>query len=580
MDQARATEESAIRILLVDDDEVDRRVIRRTLRRCGLAAEIEETASPERGVERARSGDCDCVLLDYRFPTGDAFELFGELFSQSCAHRPGIVLLTGMGDERVAAEAIQRGAQEYLSKAELAPTSIRRAIESAREKVMMQGALERRSEELTRMGLYDHLTGLPNRRLYFDRLCQAVREGTRSGSRFTVLMMDLDLFKAVNDSLGHEAGDDLLRQVSERLRRMVRDCDTVARIGGDEFAAVLSTAETIEGATVVAEKIGATMAEPFLIREQVAHVGISCGIARFPDHGETAEELVRRADMAMYEAKAGGRGVAVYGAGRMDAGYESALIAQGLRTALENDEMFVVYQPQVRLGDRKVVGVEALVRWHHPQLGLLSPSRFIPAAERSTLIETLTLRVLKSALIQQNLWSRRGQDLSISVNLSARLLDREEVVDEVRQLVRSAGIAPARLCLEVTETGIMSNPERAECIMRALSSFGVRISIDDFGTGYSSLKYLRNFPIDEIKIDRLFVAGLAREPRDRLIVQSILALGHAFGVRVVAEGIEDREVWRQLMELGCSHGQGFAIGVPMDGAAVYEWSEAWARRQQ
>ncbi len=571
LDTERVTE---MRVLLIDDDRVDRRVIRRHLDGTGIQARVDEVTRVTEALAKARSGAYDCVLMDYRFPGGDAFELFGELLAESPATRPPIVLLTGSGDENIAAQSIQRGAQAYLTKSAVGEESLRTAIESAVESAREEREEAARDAELTRMSFYDELTDLPNRRLLLDRLEQTIRDSVRTGS-FAVLMMDLNLFKEVNDTYGHDVGDALLRHVADRMRNVMRDSDTVARLGGDEFAAVLSTAGSLEGALVVAQKIQAAIAHPIVVGDHVCHVGISIGVALCPEHGTEAEVLLRHADMALYESKRSDRGIAVHGGARDRAGREAAMIAQGLEGALGHGQLFTMYQPQVRLDDGTLVGAEALVRWKHPELGLLPAMKFVPAAEKSDVIAGMTYEVLELALAQNRAWRDRGLELSMAVNLSPRLLARNQLPDRVDGLLRDADVPHDALILEITETGIMNAPEAAERTLRRLADLGVRLSIDDFGTGYSSLKYLRDFPVDEIKIDGLFVEGLAHGQRDGLIVESILSLGQAFDARVVAEGIETDYEWNRLRDLGCAYGQGYRAGPAMSAGDFDAWCGAW-----
>lgn len=568
------------RILLVADDESDIRSVERHLRSSGFATSIDSTRDPLEAQSKLDSIKYDCIFLDCHLPGGDAFELFGDVLAAPCSQRPSVVILTDMHDDGIAAESVQRGAQAYLSKTELNPTTLRRVVESACDKADMQRILERRNEQLLRLSFYDSLTGLPNRQLFFDRLGQAQREAERAGKSFAILLMNLNLFKQINDTFGHDAGDELLRQVAQRLQSVIRDADTVARLCSDEFAALLSTAQTLEGAVIVAEKIHAALSERFEIDGNVAHIDVSIGIALYREHTDKVDALIRFADIAMHEAKSNRSGVWVYGVQNSDGGYKAAMIARGLKSALQEHQLFLMYQPQIRLQDNRLVGAEALVRWQHPQLGLVPPGKFIPAAERSEIIEALTLDVLAMALEQSRNWHEQGLDLRISANLSARLLDREEFADRVKTLFGRIDVPPHKLCLEVTETGIMQSPDRAERTLTALSSLGIQLSIDDFGTGYSSLKYLRNFPINEIKIDRLFVSGVGTEARDDLIVESILALGKAFQVGVVAEGIEDDATWDHLRHLGCDFGQGYAIAAPMRATDFDNWRLLWELGRQ
>lgn len=564
------------RILVVDDDIVDVRVILRMLEKCRFSTSVEYVSDLERVDALARSGEFDCLLLDYRFPTGTAFEVLGNLLAAPTSERASVVILTGMGDEEIAARSIQLGAEEYLSKANLSPNTLGRTIESALEKSTLQKELEKREQELVRMSLHDALTGLPNRRLFLDRLDQSIRQAKRADSKFALLMMDLNLFKHVNDAFGHDAGDSLLQQVAGRLQETVRNSDTVARLGGDEFAAILSTADSLEGAIFVAEKICSAVDRPVPIEDKVAQVGISIGVALYPDHGDNQHALIRNSDAAMYAAKITNSGFSVHDTHPGDKTHDPALIAQGIKGALENEELFLHYQPQVELSTGMVTGSEALVRWKHPQLGTLSPNRFIPVAERLQIIDSLTLYVLDKALAQNGPWQALNPNHTVSVNLSARLLDRTGLTQRIEEVIRKHGARAESLCLEVTETGIMHAPDRAEKTLNELSELGVKISIDDFGTGYCSLKYLRNFPIDEIKIDRLFVSGLGNKERDGLIVQSIIDLGSALGLNVVAEGIENSETENVLRNLQCRTGQGFHIAAPMEPLEFANWHNSWS----
>ena len=564
-----------IRILLVDDDEVDTRIIERNLRRSGLALELDKIVDPEIGKDLASNGTYECMLLDYRYPTGNAFELFADLLQTPCSQRPPVVLMTNMGNEGVAAQSIQFGAQEYLSKAEISPWTLRRMIESACEKSQLQRQIERREQELVRMSFFDSLTGLPNRQLFHDRLGQALREAERSRHEFAVLIMDLDLFKSVNDSFGHDVGDALLIEVGRRLTETMRDSDTVARIGGDEFGAILPVLDKVDSSFVVVENIVAAFAEPVPVGDRLLDIGISVGIAVYPQSGVSASDLVKHADSAMYEAKKNSSGIAYFNPESSRDFERNATIGQDLKQAIEQHQLEVHFQPQVRLADGALIGAEALVRWQHPTLGAIDPDTFIPMAERSRTIGKLTLNVLDLTLRQCRDWHRRGLALTASVNLSARVLHSEDIVDEIRALVERYAVPSSMLCFEVTETGIMQSPETAETILHALSGFAIRISIDDFGTGYSSLKYLQQFPIDEIKIDRDFVISLERGSADEKIVRSVIALGKSLDMTVVGEGVEHAGALQILAESGCDIAQGFHIGRPQSPAEFEAWREAW-----
>ena len=562
-----------LRVLLIDDDEVDTRIIESNLRKCGLEISLDKIVDPEVGKDMAMSGTYSCMLMDFRYPTGNAFELFNDLLKTPCSQRPPVILMTNLGSEGVAAQSIQFGAQEYLSKSEISPWNLRRMIESACEKGEMQRQMEAREQELVRMSFYDSLTGLANRQLFNDRLGHHMRDAARHDQIFALLMMDLDLFKNVNDSYGHTVGDKLLMQVAERLSGSMRESDTIARLGGDEFAAILSSIDEADGSFIVVEKIQHAFDEPFVIDDLAVRCGISIGITVYPDGGDSAEDLLKHADTAMYEAKKSASGIAYFNPASTEVFRHNAMLSQDLKSVIAADELEVHFQPQVSLDGDELVGAEALVRWCHPDEGYIDPERFVPMAERSRLICDLTLQVLEKTLRQCCDWHRRGIDLSTSVNLSARILSDTCFPAKVLAILDRYQLPRHKLCLEVTETAIMNSPQMAENILSSLSDCSIRIAIDDFGTGYSSLKYLRQFPIDEIKIDRVFVRNLDAGGADRKIVNSVVALGRSLDMRVVAEGVESAAAMDALRQLGCDVAQGYYICEPLPPAGFDAWLE-------
>ncbi|MEM9529763.1 MAG: EAL domain-containing protein [Pseudomonadota bacterium] len=570
-----------LNVLLVDDDAADRRYVSRCLEKTGLSLRLEKHLDTMTVKDLARSGEVDCILLDYRLPEGDAFELYEDLLEESCNERAGLVLLTGHGDERLAAEAIQRGFQEYLSKAELNPAALRRVLEGAVEKARLNRQLKKREEELRKLSFYDAMTQLPNRQLFLDRLANQIRHARRDGEAFAVLMMDLNGFKQVNDSYGHQVGDALLIDAAHRLAAAVRESDTVARFGGDEFTALLPMVGGQRGARRVCRKILESFEVPFLLGGgEIAEVGMSIGMAIYPQHGEDPDVLLRHADVAMYESKRSHRQMVLYEARQGEERINARTLARDLKRALEEDQsqLRLAYQPQVCLETGLLTGAEALVRWHHPVLGEVPPVEFVQAAEQCALIEPLTLFVLERALAQARTWAALDISLDLSLNLSAGVLSNPMLMDRIIDGILESTVEPSTICFEVTETGIMRCPALACEALRALSELGCQISVDDFGTGYSSLKYLRDFPINEIKIDRLFVGGLLRKKADAIIVESVLALGQAFDVRVVAEGIEDPETLDRLRGLGCRLGQGYHIAQPMPRNEFETWRQAHLRQ--
>lgn len=449
--------------------------------------------------------------------------------------------------------------------------------ETYRSITYLTNELERAREQLEHQSFHDSLTRLPNRKLFHDRLEQSVQLAARHNHFLPVFMMDLNRFKEVNDGLGHDAGDVLLREVANRLSAAVRGSDTIARLGGDEFAAVLPTTSSLEGAVAVAERFIRAIERPYAIKGQTVEVGASVGIAYCPDHGKNGEALMRCADDALYEAKNAGNGYEVFGSAEDQKLLRGALLASQLRQAIQNKELSIYHQPKVDMKSGRVTGVEALVRWHHPEHGFLAPAQFIPSAERTAAIKPLTLHVMRMALQQIAAWARSGLDLTVAVNLSARVLHDWELPGQVFALLDKSAVPPDRLVIEITETALMSGTERAFNVVKAFADRGFNISIDDFGTGYSSLNHLKNMPISEIKIDRSFVGNLVGNAKDFAIVRSVIDLCDHLEVTVVAEGVETGETWDTLLKLGCQSAQGYYITRPMPAKALPDWLRVWSR---
>ncbi len=424
---------------------------------------------------------------------------------------------------------------------------------------------------LEHQALHDMLTGLPNRVLLLDRLEQALHTADREHAPLALFIMDLDRFKEVNDAYGHQAGDQLLMQVGPRLRKHVRASDTVARLGGDEFAVLLPSIDNVQTAISAAKKLLRSLEPPFLVDGHAFSVGASLGIVVTPEHGTDAATLLRRADVAMYIAKQSNSGLAVYSA-EQDRNSPSRLaLANELRTAIDDGQLALQYQPKIDQHDGSIHHVEALVRWEHPLHGLLPPDEFIPLAERTGLIHPLTRWVLGEALAQCRRWNDAGLDLGVAVNLSGRSLSDQSIVDFVRNAIERTQLPPAALTIELTESAIMSDPDNVPAFLERLRELHVRLSIDDFGTGYSSLSHLRLLPVDEIKIDKSFVMDMLSNASDEAIVHSTIQLCQNLGRTVVAEGVEDPETYARLQALGCDFAQGFHIARPMSADALFAW---------
>jgi diguanylate cyclase (GGDEF)-like protein/PAS domain S-box-containing protein len=434
-----------------------------------------------------------------------------------------------------------------------------------------EAALRAQAELNQHQALHDALTGLPNRTLFRDRIEQALHRARRSEAAVAVLMLDLDRFKEVNDSLGHAAGDALLVEIGRRLDGMLRASDTVARLGGDEFGVLLPDPTSVADVTTAARRVRAAIQEPVIVQGLPLSVDASIGIAMFPGDGLEVETLLKHADVAMYHAKQENAGVAFYESSRHDDDPVRLTLVGELRRALEERELTLHYQPKASLADGSVRSVEALLRWEHPERGLVPPDAFIPTVQQTGLIMPLAVYVVDEALRQCRAWLDRGLRLAIAVNLSTRNLMDLDFPLEVQSLLAQHGVDGTLLEIEITESTVLADPARTRRVLERLAALGVRVSIDDFGTGYSSLAHLRRLPVDEIKIDRSFVSGMDSDEDDATIVRSTIELGRSLGLDVVAEGVETQAVWDRLAALGCTYAQGYHLSRPLPADALAAW---------
>jgi diguanylate cyclase (GGDEF)-like protein len=431
---------------------------------------------------------------------------------------------------------------------------------------------KRRSEKLQRVATTDELTGLANRERFSEAVAERIAAARENGASFGVMIMDLDRFKEVNDTLGHHYGDVLLRDLGPRLRTAIGEGGVVARLGGDEFGILLAENAGDPAAVERAlARLHRCVSAPFAIDGLSLEVGASVGVARFPHDGEDSHALLRCADVAMYAAKEAQTDYKLYAAEQNQHSVRRLSVLSDIRHALASDEIVVHFQPIVDVDDLSVRGAEGLVRWQHPQHGLIPPGAFVQTVEQTGLIGPLTRHVLEHSISECATWRRAGRELSVAVNLSVRnLLDRD-LPREIERLLATYGLPADALQLEITESMIMSDPERALATVSRLSELGVRLSVDDFGTGYSSLANLRRMPIDELKIDRSFVSPMLQDESDLIIVRSTINLGHDLGLKIIAEGVEDRATMERLAVLGCDLAQGYHVSRPMPADTFSDW---------
>ncbi|HXI14379.1 MAG TPA: EAL domain-containing protein [Thermoanaerobaculia bacterium] len=427
--------------------------------------------------------------------------------------------------------------------------------------------------EIEHLAYHDALSGLPNRALFVDRLIVTIAQAVRYHNKFAVLFLDLDRFKEVNDSLGHSMGDMLLKGVADRIRRSIREGDTVARFGGDEFTLLVHRIDSVEDAATVAQKITDTLKIPFAIAGRELYVTTSIGIAFYPSDGADADTLVRNADTAMYRAKEQGRdNFQLYAPTMNSRALERLALENMLRKAISQQELVLHYQPLVEIESQRVIGVEALLRWQHPEQGLLSPAHFISTAEVSGLILPIGQWVLLTACKQAVEWQTKLEvAIDISVNLSARQFQQPDLVEQVRLALEQSGLPPHSLELEITESSAMQNAESAIHILGELKSLGVRIAMDDFGTGYSSLSYLKRFPIDTLKLDQSFVRDIVTDAQDAAIAAAVISMAHTMKLTVIAEGVENEEQLELLRSQGCDLIQGYLFSKPITATALAEF---------
>jgi len=546
-----------IKLLLVEDDHKEALKINNMLKE-GLQNQytLEQRLSVSEALDLVQQETFQAIILDLHLPEGQSFESIPQ-FIQYCPAAP-ILILSGVEDEAQAILAVKSGAQDYLIKGQTSSSTLCRAIRYAIER-------HRATQRITQLAHYDHLTGLANRGLFYERLNCAVARCNRNDMAMALMFLDLDHFKAINDTLGHDCGDSLLKTVATRIKKCIREIDTGVRLGGDEFAVLLEQIVSVEDVSAVAERILQLLAQPIIVNHHQFQITGSLGVTIYPWDSADPQELLAHADAAMYRAKAqGGNNYQFYTAGMKTAGLDGSTLKVELSRALAKKEFLLHYQPQMNLRTKQIIGMEALLRWHHPYQGLIGPNQFIPQAEENGMIIPIGEWVLRAASKQAKYWEKQGfPSPHVAVNLSARQIHQGNLPALIQDILKRSHLDPENLKLELTETFLIHETDETLQTLRELKAMGVHLYIDDFGAGYASLRYLKSFPVDGIKLDQSLIQQLPHSTNDAAIVQAIISLGKALGLQVIAEGVETQEQVDFLEEHGCDAMQGYWIAPPL-----------------
>ena len=541
------------RVLIVDDDRGMRFAIRKVLENDGYR--VDEVQNGEQALMYCERFMPDLVLMDAIMPEMDGFKACSEMQALPGGKDLPVLILTALNDEISIGRAFAAGATDYISK----PVNF--AVLRKRISRLLQAS--HAEKHIRKLAYNDTLTGLPNRTLFTEKLSQVIAQSTPD-RMVAVLFLDLDRFKLINDTFGHDAGDLLVKVVAERLQGCVRQGDVVSRFGGDEFTIILDRVKSFAVVKTIVSKIHQTLSRPFVFLGKEMHVSSSIGISMYPNDGDNIGTLLKNADIAMYRAKGKGNCYEFYEQNMEQDVARRLGIESDLRGAIERNEMLVYYQPQQDLVTNELIGMEALVRWQHPKQGMMNPLEFISLAEETGQILELGEWVMKTACVQLKTWLDQGvPPMRVAVNLAARQLDNGDIVERVAATIMETGLPPELLELEITESTIMENAEKVIVTLDRLKTMGVKLAVDDFGTGYSSLSYLKRFPIDLLKIDRAFVSDITTNKVDADIVTTIIALSHSLNVKVIAEGVETEEQKALLAREGCDSMQGYLFGRPV-----------------
>ncbi len=540
-------------IIIADDDPSILLLLRHFLTENNY--DVTEARSGLEAIELCREQSFDLAIFDLVMPDVDGISACKKIALQA-SRPPPVLIVTSLDDDTSINHAFDAGAIDYITK------PINWSVFKQRVKRIVES--EKNCQKINRLEFHDSLTGLPNRTLLLDRLESATLRAHRNQSMVALMMIDIDNLKLINETLGHENGDKLIQSVASRLSKAIRSTDTLSRSGGDEFNLIIEDIQQLEDIALMASKFSRVIEHNLTLMDQVVHVNASIGVSVYPQDGIDIGSLLSHADAALYRTKEmGGNTYEFYSPELGKKANRRLKIENALRYAIENDELIVYYQPKVNLNDNAATGIEALVRWNHPEQGIIPPDEFIPIAEETGLIIQLGRQVIEKACAQFKQWQNAGIPVNnISINVSARQFREQDLVSLLQQVLDQHQLDATHIELELTESTLLKNEDRAEVKLNQLHDMGIKISIDDFGTGYASLAYLKRLPIDILKIDRSFTNGIVHDPDDIAIVNAICGLANGLGLTLVAEGIETAEQLKRIKDLGVDYGQGYYWSPP------------------
>lgn len=556
-----------MKLLLIDDNELDRQAIIRTFKKTEWDITIAQACSASEGLAQFDSCDFDAVLLDYRLPDVDGMEVL-QLLAKHPHHHAAIIILTGASaDDNLEREFIEAGAQDVLFKSEIAHKHLTRAITHARARHILERQLQESHQRLRALAENDSLTGLANRYYFDESLRAAIQRAKRHNEQLALLFLDLDNFKFINDGLGHVIGDQVLKEVAKRLVQVVRAGDIVCRLGGDEFAILAHNFDSQEAISQLAQRILDDLRRPIIVGNFENCISSSIGIATYPEAGETASDLLKAADMAMYRAKQDGRNNFQFFSSIMQAQLQERVrMEKELRALIPTDHFILFYQPIVDAQTFEICGAEGLIRWDHPERGILPPSEFITLAEEIGLISEIDCKSRLNACRQLANWRAQGlvdDNFNMKFNVCAQLLTDEDLYQGIIDDLTNTGVPGRCVSLEITESVLIENLERTAKSLKKIQDYGVEIAVDDFGTGYSSMAYLKELPARTLKIDRKFVQGIPDNAADCRILRAMIVFAKSLDLTVVVEGVETREQARVCRDYGADLLQGYLFSKPL-----------------